>query len=227
MPSPLVLDIETLPLIASMEAAYPRDDFSPPSNYKNAEAIDGWHERNERDWSAKREKECSLNPRLGRVLCFGYASGLGEASTLYAMTEADETELLKQAWVLIASHGGRVVTWNGGFDLRWLVVRSLACKVLPLVEASTVRSWFKKYDVFTHYDVKAVLMNWDTRATGEGLDEWAKFFGLPGKPEGIDGSWVAFMYRDGNHELISEYCASDVANTKAMYEQTALFFGGN
>lgn len=224
---PLTLDIETVPLAASMAAEYPLNDFAPPANYKAPDAIVNWHDRNAKDWAAKREKECSVNPRLGRILCFGYASGRSLGETLYAETEADEPQLLRDAWALIASHGGRVVTWNGGFDLRFLVIRSLAHGILPYVDAVTIRAWFRKYDVFTHYDVKAVLMNWDVRATGEGLDEWAKFFGLPGKPDGVDGGIVAFMYRDGNHEAIREYCISDVANTKAMYEKTVAFFGGN
>lgn len=224
---PLVLDIETIGLEASLTVSYPRDDFSAPANYKNAEAINDWHDRNAKDWSAKREKECSLNPRLGRIVCFGYAGPNGDPATLYAMTEADEAALLTDAWTLIAAHAGRVVTWNGAFDLRWLVVRSLAHGIVPLIDAATIREWFKKYAVFSHFDVKAALMNWDMKAAGEGLDEWAMFFGLPGKPEGIDGGMVAWMFREEQHDLIREYCASDVANTKAMYGRVSQYFGGN
>lgn len=227
IPLPITIDIETVPLEASMAAAYPRADFSPPSNYKNPEAIDNWHASSEAKWRANREKECSLNPRLGRIVCFGYASGRGLPETLYAETEADEANLLRAAWTLLETHQGRVVTWNGAFDLRFLVIRSLANGIPPYIDAATIRAWFKKYEVFTHFDVKAALLNWDTRAAGEGLDEWAKFFGLPGKPEDIDGSAVGYLFRDGQHELIREYCMSDVSNTKAMYEKVSVFFGGN
>ena len=227
MPLPLVLDIETVPLQSSLDAEYPLDSFSPPANYKNPEAIVGWHSRNMVEWGAKRVKECSLNPRLGRIVCFGYASGRSLGEVFYAETEADEAQLLRDAWAMIAAHEGRVVTWNGSFDLRFLCIRSMAHGILPMVETATVRDWFKKYQVFSHYDVRAVLLNWNTFATGEGLDEWAKFFGLPGKPDDVDGSKVAFLYNDGNHELIKEYCLSDVANTKAMYEISNRFFGGN
>ncbi len=227
---PLVLDLETIPLQSSLDAQYPRAEFSPPSNYKSDEAINNFHFRNEAEWHQKREKECSINPRLGRILCFGYAGINGEPSTLYALSEADEAELLRNAWVIIAAHGGRVVTWNGGFDLRWLVIRSLACGVAPMVDAATIREWFKKYAVFSHFDVKAVLLNWsvtDMLDKKEGLDTWAKFFGLAGKPDEIDGSWVYFLFKDGQHDTIQSYCKSDVANTKAMYQKVGKFFVGS
>lgn len=219
---PLCLDVETLPLEASLAAPYDPAQFNPPANYKSDEAIAGFHARNEVTWRAGRDKACSVNPRLGRILAFGHSFGVE-----YAMAEADEAGVLRTAWDRIQESDGRVVTWNGGFDLRFLVVRSLANGVAPSVPPSTVRSWFKKYDVWQHFDVKAVLMNWDVKVAGEGLDEWSKFFGLAGKPDGIDGSAVAFLYREGQHDDIKTYCASDVANTAAMYAKLVPFFGGD
>jgi hypothetical protein len=219
--TPLCLDTETLPLIASMEAPYPRDAFAPPSNYKLAEAIDGFHERNAKDWAAKREKECSVNPRLGRILCLSTDNG-----THYAMTEAAEKPLLVKAWDEIRAAEGRVVTWNGTFDLRFLLVRSLANGIGPSIAPSLIRQWFKKYDHWQHFDVKSVLLNGDLMSK-EGLDEWAKFFGLAGKPDGIDGGMVAWMYREGQHDVIQDYCESDRTNTRAMYDRLLPFFGGN
>lgn len=220
--APLVLDVETLPLVASMSEIYDPTKFNPPANYKTSEAILGWHERNEKDWAAKREKECSVNPRLGRILCFGSSNGI-----VYATTEAEEAAMLVSAWEQILDAHGRVVTWNGGFDLRFLVIRSLALGVAPSIDAATIRSWFKKYSVFEHFDVKAILMNWDVKASGEGLDEWSKFFGLPGKPEGVDGGSVAWLHAEEQHETIKQYCLSDVANTAAMYQRLIPFFGGS
>ena len=220
--TPLVLDVETLPLVASLNAPYPRAECFPPSNYKNAEAIDGWHVQNESKWRQNREKECSVNPRLGRILCAGTSDGMH-----YATTEGEEPDAMRFLWQKIAEADGRVVTWNGAFDLRFLVVRSALLHVLPTVPASTIRAWFKRYEVFAHFDVKSILLNGDVRVAGEGLDEWSKAFGLPGKPDGIDGSSVAWLYAEGQHDEIKKYCADDVANTQAMYHALVPFFGGD
>ncbi len=217
---PLVLDIETLPLNASLAAEYPRADFSPPSNYKNPDAIDGWHERNEPTWRAKRGKECSLNPRLGRVLCLSTQNKLD-----YAMEEGDERALLDSFWQQALDHSGIITTWNGkGFDARFLVIRSLAHGIRPLVSEQTIREWFRRYTTNIHFDVKEVLMNGDVRSAGEGLDEWAAFFGLPLKP-GVDGSDIMFLYANGEHDKIKEYCDHDRTVTGLMYEQVSRYFG--
>ena len=69
-----VIDIETVPLAASMAAAYPAAERQPPANYRNADAIDAWRERDRLAWAQERAKTCSLSPRLGRVLCVGMAT---------------------------------------------------------------------------------------------------------------------------------------------------------
>ena len=45
------------------------------------------------------------------------------------------------------------------------------------------------------------------------LDEVTKILGLPGKPEGIDGSRVEEMVLAGRIEEVARYCESDVLNT--------------
>lgn len=220
---PLVLDIETLPLQSALTAPYDPDQFSPPANYKSTEAVMNWHQRNEATWRVNRQKECSLHPRLGRIVCVGSSDGLW-----YAETEEQERGLLRDAWLAIARHEGRVVTWNGqAFDLRFLVVRSMFCGVVPTIGASSIRSWFKRYDVFQHFDVAQVCWNWNRPEKGDGLDEWAKAFGLPGKPEGIDGSSVSWLHAEGQHDTIKEYCMGDAKTTEALYHKLVPYFGGD
>jgi hypothetical protein len=215
----LVVDIETVPLKASLSAEYNPADFSPPANY-GAEAAAKWHVKNEATWRAKLAKECSVNPRLGRVLCVGTSVGV-----FYAESESDESRVLLDFWAEVAVANGYVIGWNSGWDLRFLLIRSMVCGVSPSISTATVREWFKRYTVHPHFDCKAVLTNWDNKVAGEGLDEWAKALGITGKTEGMDGGAVSWMYDEGQHDLIREYCAQDVATTAAIFARVSPYFG--
>ena len=211
---PLILDIETVPLAAAMDAPYPKDDRHPPANYKSEEAIAKWRATDEQKWADERAKECSLNPRLGRILCIGTSDG-----TWMAREEADEADVLRTFWQSVDTHHGQVVTWNGSWDLRFILMRSLYHNVSPTISGSIISAWFKKYTTAPHFDAKAILLNWDVRISGEGLDRWAKFFGLAGKLGGISGADVYPLYLAGHFDEIGEYCAQDVAATQAIYER--------
>lgn len=215
----LVVDIETIPLKASLTATYNPADFSPPSNY-GADAAARWHLKNEDDWRGKLGKTASINPRLGRVLCVGTNHDVA-----YARDEVTETATLRWFWREVAEADGSIVGWNSAWDLRFLLVRSMVHGIVPTVAGSTVQAWFRRYVYAPHFDCKAVLTNWDSKVAGEGLDEWAKALGLPGKTAGVDGGDVAWMYDEGQHELIQQYCAQDVATTQAIFERIAPFYG--
>ena len=212
-----VIDIETVPLAASMAAPYPAAERQPPANYRNADAIDAWRERDRLAWAQERAKTCSLSPRLGRVLCVGMATA-GDEAVYYAATEDAEREVLRSFWDEV--NGYKVVTWNGSWDLRFLVVRSLLLGVTIPVDAHIVRAWAKPYNTVWHVDVKRALVG-DGIVKGEGLDEWAQAFGLPGKTDGWTGASVYPAYLDGRHAEIADYCRADVAATKALYLRLA------
>lgn len=220
-----VIDIETVPLANSMEAPYPLAERQPPSNYRNANAIDAWRERDRETWAQERAKVCSLSPRLGRVLCVGIASRDG-GIVHYGRDEGDEREVLRVFWANMMYHTGihdrmfnltyKAVTWNGGWDLRFLLVRSLLNGVVPSVPAHVLQNWAKPYNTEWHTDVKRVLVG-DSITKGEGLDEWATAFGLPGKTGGWTGASVYPAYLEGRHGDIQDYCQQDVTATLALY----------
>jgi hypothetical protein len=210
--TPLVLDIETVPLAASLAMPYPEATRSAPANYKTDEAIVKWRDADRIKWAEDRAKECSLNPRLGRIVVIGTS-----VETIIAPDETDEREALRRFWALIKAHSGYVVTWNGSWDLRFLVIRSLAYNITPSVPPSVVQGWFKKYSTYQHYDCKAVLMNWDTAKAGDGLNEWAAFFGIEGKTDGLTGADVWPLYQAGRIADIAAYCEQDVAVTAAIH----------
>ena len=216
-----VIDIETVPLAASMAAPYPEGERQPPANYKNPETIEAWRERDRLAWAQERAKTCSLSPRLGRVLCVGMATP-GDEEVYYAATEDAECEVLRAFWDEMMPDGmpSKVVTWNGSWDLRFLVVRSLLLGVTIPVDAHIVRAWAKPYNTVWHTDVKRALVG-DGIVKGEGLDEWAQAFGLPGKTDGWSGASVYPAYLEGRHDEIREYCAGDVFATRDLYLRVA------
>jgi len=221
----LVLDIETIPLLASLNAAYPADDRQPPANYKSDEAIAKWRAIDAKKWEDERVKECSLNPRLGRVLCIGMAgTDTKQSFVVGADTEAQEVTALRVFWDKARSYGGHVVTWNGSWDLQFILLRSIALGVEPTLSPTIIRSWFRKYSVEPHFDCKAVLTQWAPPKAGEGLSQWAAFLGVEGKTDGMTGADVYQMYVDQKLVEINKYCEQDVRTTMAIYDKMVGYF---
>lgn len=218
----LCIDIETVPTTAALAAPFDPASVTVPSNYKSQEAIDKYIKNAESDWRVKRVKDCSLNPRLGRILCVGYQLDGDPIATLYAPTEADEAHVLRQFWALCKDADAHpIVTWNGQFDLRYLVVRSLAHDITPTI---AVPPLFRRYAYDPHFDCKAALLQeWGSRVAGEGLDEWAQFFDL-GESKTHHGADVYPMFCDGKHDEIRAYCEQDVWLTAAIYARIQPMF---
>lgn len=212
---PLILDIETCPTTAALDRPYP--NRKPPANYKSEETIAKWRTEDEARWQDERIKEYSLNPLYGRIVCFGWQdSETGDDGVLLAEREDEEAALLSHAWAMIARHAGRVVTWNGSWDLQFIRNRSIIHGVQPTVSAFTMSLWFKKYSNRTHTDCKAYLLNGDQRAN-EGLGVWAKALGVPGKLDGMSGADVWGLVAGQMFEEVAEYCLADVRATGAIY----------
>jgi 3'-5' exonuclease len=56
-------------------------------------------------------------------------------------------------------------------------------------------------------------------------NELSKIMGLPGKPEGIDGTDVERYFLEGKIKEIAEYCEADVVNTYRVWLRYELFRG--
>jgi len=216
-----VIDIETVPLAASMAAPYPEADRQPPANYKNPDAIEGWRAKDRLAWAEQRAKECSLNPRLGRVLAVGIATPADEG-VIYAQDEDLEKAAIRAFWdeLMDSEMPAKAITWNGAWDLRFLVIRSLILGLTIPVDARIVRDWAKPFNTDWHTDVKRVFVG-DGITKGEGLDEWARVFGLPGKAEGWTGASVYPAYLEWRHQDIQDYCLADVVATRSLYQIVA------
>lgn len=223
----LIVDLETVPLASALEAEYPIDQRSYPSNYKDPEKIEAWYKRDEVEWRANRAKQCALDPRLGRIVALGVAEDQGEAFAYMAHTEDHEAALLQNFWTHAKIHAGNVnrnapilVTFNGHqFDLPFIFIRSLACGVVPTVAPT---NWRRRYSSWPHFDVRMELSGWDMRAEGT-LHEWATFFGIS-HDDTVGGEDIARLASEGEWEKIAGHVRSDVEATKHLYQRVAPLF---
>ena len=122
----------------------------------------------------------------------------------------------------IAELTPQLVTFNGNsFDLPVLRYRAMihAVSAPGLAE----RSYFNRYteDALDLCDTLSSFSS-GARAT---LNEISQIMGMPGKPDGIDGSQVEKYFREGRVKEIAEYCESDVVNTYRVWLRYELFRG--
>lgn len=171
-----------------------------------------------------------LSPGTGRVLSIamvnletdqgaillegegGWADTGPEAPRVF---RGDERAMLLEFWKVL-QHFGRVVTYNGrGFDVPFAYVRSALHGIKP--SRNLLGNRFAIHD---HCDLAEVLTFFGAAQERFSLDYWCRRFGVTSpKVDGVDGSKVGEMYRDGKLEEIGEYCLRDAAATGRLYRQ--------
>lgn len=218
----LFIDLETQALESALAMPYPEAERLPPGNYSKPEAIASWREKDRAKWSEERAKECALTPRLGRVLALGYAVDGRDVQVRVAQTEAEEVLLLDAAWEMIED-ADQIVTFNGNFDLRFLVVRSMIHGIRPHATVGRVANWFRRYSTDPHFDCRAVLTGWDDRLSGK-LHEWCASFGIP-CDDTSSGADIHRFALAGDWPAIETHCRSDVDLTRALYHRIVPVFG--
>lgn len=207
----LVFDLETVPDIQAWGAAA------------------GQHGHSEK---ALREQMGDKFPRqiFHRIVCLGAlladrgADGVWRATALEAPTLADRDErgLIQDFVDRIAQLKPRLVTFNGAsFDLPVLRYRAMMHRVSA--PGLAARRYFDRF-AGDMVDLCDLLSSYDNHHR-VGLSQLARVLGLPGKPEGVDGSAVEGLFRDGRLKEISDYCRSDVLNTYGIWLRHELFCG--
>jgi predicted PolB exonuclease-like 3'-5' exonuclease len=136
--------------------------------------------------------------------------------------ERSEAELIAAFVDKIAALNPQLVTFNGNsFDLPVLRYRAMVHKV-PAIGLSA-RPYFHRYTEDA-IDLCDVLSSFAPGAKAT-LHELCRVMGLPGKPDGIDGSEVGKYFHDGRIKEIADYCESDVVNTYRVWLRYELFCG--
>lgn len=136
--------------------------------------------------------------------------------------QRSETELIAAFACKIAELGPRLVTFNGhGFDLPVLRYRAMVNKVSA--PGFNVRPYFHRYTEDA-LDLCDALSSYGSNGKTK-LDEICKVLGLPGKPDGVNGSNVEQMVTEGRIADVAHYCESDLVNTYLVWLRYLLFCG--
>ncbi|WP_339158954.1 3'-5' exonuclease [Methylobacterium bullatum] len=108
----------------------------------------------------------------------------------------------------------QLVSFNGnGFDLPAIRYRALVHGLAA--PGLNARPYYRRYDD-AGLDLCDVLANYDARGR-IGLDALCRAMGMPGKPEGIDGSSVADFVAQGRIDEVAAYCRADVVATYRLF----------
>jgi len=87
----------------------------------------------------------------------------------------------------------------------------------------SARAYFNRYsDDAVHLCDILSLFSFQGKAS---LNELSRIMGLPGKPDGIDGSQVFRYFREGKIKEIADYCETDIVNTYRVWLRYELFRG--
>jgi DNA polymerase elongation subunit (family B) len=125
-----------------------------------------------------------------------------------------EREMLEKFWDIIKNYT-QVITFNGrSFDAPYLMIRSAVHKVRTSKNLMGYR-----YDAGVHCDLMEQL-NFYGATRKYTLDFYAKSFGIKSsKDEGIDGSMVGDLYKEGKYLEVARYCVRDLVTTKEIFER--------
>ncbi|MEF3691789.1 MAG: ribonuclease H-like domain-containing protein [Candidatus Moraniibacteriota bacterium] len=107
----------------------------------------------------------------------------------------------------------QLVTFNGRtFDAPFLHLRSAILKIKPSRNLVPYR-----YDYKIHCDLLEQLSYYGASRRFN-LDFYTKQFGIRSpKEEGVDGSMVSEMFRQGKCQEIARYCARDIKATAELF----------
>jgi hypothetical protein len=212
-----VFDIETAPLpeaeippalVEKLQAAEPEGD-----DWKSMLGL----------YSLSAQVVCigMLNPESGRGSML-YDDRHGELSNLdlppgydFSLVGGDEKAILERFWA-DAARFSRMISYNGrGFDVPFLMQRSLIREVDVTTNLLPPRFQLNR----NHLDLQDVLSTF--RATRPyGLAPWTQAVGASSPKEGsVAGAEVGEAFHAGRTAEIVEYCARDVVATSKLADR--------
>jgi len=182
----------------------------------------------DKDERQKIKDNLSLNPLTGEVVAIGMFNPDTKKGLMYYQgTEGDmdfsedgvnfrvrnEKEMLESFWQDIRSYK-QIVTFNGrSFDAPFLHLRSAMLKVKPSRNLVPYR-----YDHRIHCDLLEQFSYYGASRRFN-LDFYSKRFGIKSpKDEGVDGSMVSKMFKEGKNKEIARYCARDIKATAKLFQ---------
>ncbi|MCA9638527.1 MAG: ribonuclease H-like domain-containing protein, partial [Myxococcales bacterium] len=174
----------------------------------------------------------SLSPMLGRVISLAFGDGdvdpREQEATVLVVPHPDhpisdppawlrpvsEADLLRAFWTL-AGAADVVVTYNGrGFDIPFLIGRSLVHGISARVDLMG-----SPYSLRPHLDLYRVLTGGGRALGPTGLDVVCWALGIESPKGAMDGSKVSEAYARGEVRAIAEYNRGDIRATTEVYQR--------
>jgi predicted PolB exonuclease-like 3'-5' exonuclease len=203
------IDIETIP---SGEPIDPRT-LTPPSVMTKADTIEKWYVEKAPEIAKEKFKARALDSMQGEILCIGYAIDDGEPRCIRDGGEYDILAHFYESVMdeYVGSH--TFIGWNiGSFDIVWLWRKAVKYDLRGL------RNLFNR-DRYRGNCVDLMQIWASDYKNYNKMDDVAKFLGLPGKPEGMDGSKIYDLYLEGRMDDIVDYCLNDVSTVRDIYRR--------
>ena len=126
-----------------------------------------------------------------------------------------EAQLLERFWEIVERKKPRLVSYNGrGYDGPILNIRSAQLGIAP-----TLNLVGNRYRLGSHVDLLEIFTFLGAYRDRYSLDYWCHRFGVDSPKDGIDGSQVGEVYRNGGIEEIGAYCVRDVKATAELYQK--------
>lgn len=206
------LDIETIPSTESWVREDIEQNTTPPGNYKNPDTIDRWEKETKPGLVEKNLEKCAFDGAKNHIICIGWAVNDTEPQIEYIDDVSLEQDLIQYFYGAVPKKAGTVYVGHNiaDFDLRVLKQRSMVLGVpLSMRIPFFAKPWDSNpYDTMVKWDIKNMTS----------LDTIAKAFGIEGK-NGLDGSMVWDMWKEGKIQEIAEYCKDDVRIVREIYNR--------
>lgn len=209
--SPIVLDLETMPLPNAADYLEP---LSAAKNLVDPAKIKADIEKR----TAERDEKLALDWNVGRIAAMGWWTAEGGFFADVCKCEGDEATLLQAYWKV--SKGRPVIGFNvKGFDLRYLIQRS---RYLGVKHPNLDLGKYSKRDVIDLFlELTFNDGTYDQGAMRRSLDAFCRRFGIAVEDD-VKGKDIPALAMAGEWEQVEAHVRADVAKTLALAQKLGL-----
>ena len=222
----IYLDLETIPAQRPDVIAEIRATIKPPGNIKKAESIAEWMKTEADAAVDEAYRKTGLDGAFGQICVIGLALDDAAPQTIWSADWQHpncERELLEDFGHLLtdriplsAERAMCVVGHNvAGFDLRYIVQRSIINNVMP-VRVIAAAAQAKPWETDKVYDT---MVQWVGLGKSISLDKLCKALSVPTPKSDITGATVWDAVQAGRIAEVADYCKRDVAATRAVHHR--------
>ena len=147
--------------------------------------------------------------------------------------EDEEERIIRHFFRFIEEKNPKLVSFNGrGFDMPMLLIRAMKYNLSfpawfdqnnPMLNKTKWENYRQRFAEGFHLDLLDSMGSFGAVRNLK-LDTLCTMAGIPGKYD-VSGDQVLDLYYAGKHDLIKEYCQSDVLNTYWLYLKYELLRG--